>query len=171
MGRSRLTNAVTPIAVLCGVLALVSTIPAPAAGRAQEGAPATDFDVPDPSECIVEPRPLAFYEQLVATPAARTSQVEATPQPTELGDGEPADAETVAAVNEITRQSIACLNAGDQLRFAATYTENYFRIGGLDEDDLDRLGADPVPVPPAERLPFTPLQEIHVLPDGRVGAY
>ena len=81
--------------------------------------------------CQVAPRPAGFFDQIAATPGATKATPVGTPagsaSPVALPQGQPADQATVAAVSEVERQLVACLNAGDYARAYALYTDDYLR--------------------------------------------
>jgi hypothetical protein len=143
---------------------------------AQEATPAGDgLEIPQPDECVVEPRPVAFFEQYLEG----TSDDAATPEPARTPVGtegsEPADPETVAAVSATARQVLACLNAGDSRRAAALFTDGYFdrlfgQFGRLPHEEFRRFAATPVPAPAASWTHLLEIREVVLLVDGRVSA-
>jgi hypothetical protein len=147
---------------------------------AQEASPAAGFGVPDPAECTVEPRPMAFFEQFIGTPTAEheasmAAREEATPDPAfQMPEGDPADDATVDAVLETVWQLGACINAGDFLgRYAALFTEDYFRreferFGPIPEEELISMAASPVPLPAEFQVALLAVVDVRTLPDGRV---
>ena len=151
-----------------------------ASARAQDATPAAGMGVPDPSECTVEARPLAFFEQFVGTPtaeqeAAMAGAMEATPDPDfQMPEGEPADEATVAAVVETVWQLGACINAGDFGRYAANFTEDYHqrefaRYGPIPEEQMAAfIQVTPVPMPEEQRVALLAVVDVRMLPDGRV---
>ena len=160
-----------PLAVL--LLAMVTLIPI--TGGAQEATPGVGLGVPDPSECTVEPRPFAFFEQFLGTPLAEPAEEPATPAADfQMPEGSPADAATVAAVTETVHHLLACLNAGDVfLRFGAFFTDDYFRreferYGPIPEDELAFLMATPQPLAAEFRAALLAVVEVRELPDDRV---
>lgn len=160
------------------VVALVSllVVGTPKAG-AQEGTPAAGLDVPAAAECTVEPRPedelRALFRQAAATPVLDSP--DASPTPAVAPPGDPADAQTVAEVSATWRQFIACINAGDQARMFAVYSDDMVRrqlvvdiAFGVTEDALFAfLAATPVPLP-EQSAPVVPFSDVRVLGDGRV---
>lgn len=162
--------------ILLGPMALSLT----GIALAQEATPAARLGAPDPSECTVEPRPMAFFEQFIGTPtaeqeAAMAAMAEATPDTGfQMPEGEPADDATIAAVLETAWQLGACINAGDFWgRYAAVFTEDYFqrefeRFGPLPEEELDFMAATPEPLPADSRAALLAVVDVRVLPDGRV---
>jgi hypothetical protein len=145
-----------------------------AVGTPMVAAAQTDITgVPDPSECTVEPRSLESFQAALATPAVAATP-DALPETPALPEGEPADAETAAAVLETLREGVACINAGEYLRILALYSDNVVRegVGGLGdqvEAVYDEL-ATPAPPTEAERTEIIEVQGVVVPPDGRVAA-
>ena len=169
---SRLTVSTLGVCVL-SLLSLGSHGIAPAA--AQEATPAAvTFPVsPDAVECMVESRPLADFEQLLlATPEADP----ANPAPFVVPDGEPADAATVSGVTRTLVELYACYQAGDPRRFHALYTneglERAFPPGMVTQEFFDEFfAASPRPVEePDRRATVLAIEDVTLLPDGRVGA-
>jgi hypothetical protein len=141
--------------------------------------PPAGLIVPDPSECTVAPRPVSFFEELIATPPAlppdadqRFSKPSEEQRSWTLPAGEPADAATVAAVTATLHEALACLNANDILRFSALFSDEMVRIlaatDPIPPEALPFLAASPVPSPPAQRLGYLGVHDVRVLPDGRV---
>jgi hypothetical protein len=165
------------IAVL--LLVLTALTPVTAVG-AQEAGPAAGLGAPDPSECTVEPRSPAFFEQFIGTPAtaqqaAMAAMAAATPDPAfRMPEGEPADEATVTTVLETVRQLGACINAGDFWgRYAAVFTEDYFqrefeRFGPIAEEERAYMAATPEPLPAEFRVALLAIVDVRTLPDGRV---
>ena len=89
--------------------------------RAQEAVPGTEAVTPDPALCQVSPRTIDGLKALFigATPAAEQPATEVT-----VPIGHPADAATAAGVVRTVEEAVACLNAGDFLRFLALMTDD-----------------------------------------------
>jgi hypothetical protein len=166
---------------IVAIVLLVLTAQLPITGaHAQEASPAAGLGAPDPSECTVEPRPAAFFEQFIGTPTAAQQEAmagmeAATPDPAfQMPEGEPADEATVAGVLETVWQLGACINAGDFLgRYAALFTEDYFqrefeRFGPIPEEQFASMAASPVALPPEFQVALLAVVEVRMLPDGRV---
>jgi hypothetical protein len=102
----------------------------PVAAQDSTGSP-TAVDEPLPAvECTVEPITYQALIDLVATPAVTeeaTVESEATPTPLALPPGEPADDETVAAVEQAVQEITSCLNAGELKRVLALYSDGYLQ--------------------------------------------
>ena len=158
-----------PRRTLWFVVLFTALVVAPAA--AQDAAPKGDLAVPDPARCRVEPRPLADLQRLSATPAA-AAPAPADPRP-DLGDGAPADPETVAAVTATIEHLYACYNAGDYLRAFALFTDDGLRRAlpglGLTAKDLAFIAGPPVP-PPKAAWQAVAVRQVTTLSDGRARA-
>jgi hypothetical protein len=164
--------------LLAIIVALVSllVVGGPGAG-AQEGTPAAGLDVPSAAECTVEPRSedelRALFREAAATPVLDSP--EASPTPAVAPTGDPADEQTVAEISATWRQFIACINAGDQARMFALFSDDMVRrqlfvdiAFGVTEDALfDFLAATPVPLPDPS-VPVVAFADARVLGDGRV---
>jgi hypothetical protein len=134
----------------------------------------------DPRACRVAPRPLADFVALAeATPGLLRSQLNGSPiaTPPMPAGGAPADPTIVAAVTATVVESAACLNAGDLPRYLALFTdEAFFRAyggGGAGDEDFERqlaTLATPQPLPAAQQVRSPTVDDVRVLPDGRVTA-
>ena len=120
----------------------------PAGAFAQEMATPGPFpQTTDPAACVVEP--LTPDDVLMVLAAAPATPAVATPGPVSA-QGTPADAETAGAVTATLLQVFACANAGDPLRFASLYTDQFLRdfFGGVPQADLEAfLAMAPQPLP------------------------
>ena len=157
---------------------LVAALLAPLAfGRLAPAAAQRDYPVtPDPADCAVAPRDpddllALWYDDgtLIASPAAEDAPAEAT-----IPLGEPADADTVAAIEETVLAVFGCFAAGDFLRATAYFTDdlaaNYGPEPGTPEDDARAfLEADPEPEGNEGRI--LAITDVMALGDGRVGAF
>jgi hypothetical protein len=171
MSRS-LTFRVLIAGLFCCSLGVVA-VPGAAA---QEASPAAETDrsafVPAPEECVIEPLS-AEAIALFATPAAvnPAASPEAPIVPFGAPDGDPADAETVAAVSAVNREAWACINGGDWPRFLAYWTTELVHQTFLPED-IAFLTSQPVVAPPIdEQTALYATLDVEILPDGRVGLY
>jgi hypothetical protein len=132
---------------------------------------ATPVAVPA-SDCTVEARTPAALAEIVTGEDIASSTPIATPGPYTKPNGAPADAETVAGVTATVRQLVACVNAGDFLRFLALFSDDALRryaadLGfPLDPND-DLLTPDPSL---NDQIALGPIEDVLVLPDGRVSA-
>lgn len=170
--------------MMCASIALVVVMLSGGMVDAQEATPVPD--VPDPAECTVAPRTIDNLIAIVgeappATPGAdegdddeddESEDEEDESNPFAIPTGTPADQQTVDALNALLRMGRACLNAGDFPRFLALFTDEYIaaNLGPIGDEERAFLTAAAEPVPVGEREGFTPLQDVIVLADGRVGA-
>lgn len=166
------------VSLVAGVLFLGATMPGPVSATLTQATPtAAAGDVPAPEECRGEPRsfplfPAGVGQRAAATPAPIVTAPETAFSPPA---GNPADAETVAAVTATVREAIACRNAGDLLRASAQFTEKMLvsLYGGpatIDPEFRASVVAGPRAVPPTRRLAIVSISDVTLLPDGRVGA-
>jgi hypothetical protein len=135
------------------------------------------FDIPSPRDCTIAPRPEPLFppgvgQRTAATPAPI---VTASPAPFSPPEGETADAETIAAVRATVREAVACRNAGDFLRAYALFTQAMIvsLLGGpasIDVTIRSAIAEKSPPVPRADRLAIIAVDDISLLPDGRIGA-
>src|SRR4051812_29966541 len=90
---------------------------------AQQSTPSAVQDIPTASECTVQPRPeddlRALFREVAATPLPASVDITRAEAPA----GTPADEQTVAEINATWRMFVACLNAGDQARMFALYSD------------------------------------------------
>src|SRR5687767_8583314 len=91
---------------------------------AQVATPAAYPVAPDPRECVIEPATADEIEVILGTPVGEPTD---SATPFVPAAGEPADAETSAAVLATLRQVFACANAGDPLRVASFFTDDFVR--------------------------------------------
>ena len=138
-------------------------------------------DAPGPEECTVEPRSLASLSALAATPEPATaspapaSSPAAAPSPVVVAPiaGTPADPATVTAIAATTRQMVACANARDTMRRLAVFSDDNIRpafANGPTSGFAALVATPAVPLPPETRIAVTAIQDVTVLPDGRVSA-
>jgi hypothetical protein len=136
---------------------------------AQPGTPPAYPAAPDPSECVIEPAPIEEIASILGTPIAEPID-RATPFVPPAGS--PADADTSAEVVTTLRQLFACANAGDPLRVASFYTDDFTRdfFGGVPREDLLAfLATPPQPFPDDQKRIIVRIGEVQLLPDGRAG--
>jgi hypothetical protein len=140
----------------------------PFGAPAQEMATPGPFPLtPDPAMCVAEAVTADDVLAVLAAPLA-TSAV-ATPDAV-VTQGTPADAATADAVKETLLQVFACANAGDPLRFASLYTDQFLRdfFGGVPQADLETfLGMPPQPLPAEQQRIIRGMENVDLLPDGR----
>jgi hypothetical protein len=137
-----------------------------------------------PTECRVEPRAIPLYEALALLPTGTPSPDDDRRDPTAtIPAGPPADATTVAAATATMREYIACQNAGDYRRQFALVTDEYLRgffslvaevaIGLRMPPALAVLtftAGEPLPRAEQVRITIEAIEDVRVLPDGRVAA-
>lgn len=126
---------------------------------------------PDAPACTVRPIDPARIGAMiggivtVATPAAVAASA-----------GSPVDAAVAAAVAATVRESVACVNANQPLRWFALFTDRYLvrRFGGANADDLGHLIAaatrSPSIAAPDDQLVVIDVTDVRTLADGRVAA-
>jgi hypothetical protein len=167
-------------AVPLAITLLWLTTGAAAAGEAHaqatDAAPAAPGPT-DPASCTVEPRTMAELRQIIdaAAQARATPAPEPSPLPlSALPPGEPADAETVAAITATVEQAVACRNATDTLRYLALLSDDLLRALAVDLAYFiveDRTGLrTPTPLYEEDWIHLEEISCARVLPDGRVGA-
>jgi hypothetical protein len=132
---------------------------------------------PDPAQCVEnltidQFRPLAI-STAVASPTA--PKAIGTPLPFTLPDGSPADDATVAEVTARVVELAACINAENTLGFYGQFSPDSVRqqLEGqnITDADVDALATiTTVASPPDRWVTVIDLREVHILPDGRVGA-
>lgn len=132
---------------------------------------ATPVAVPG-SDCTVVARtPAALAEIVTADDIARSTPV-AQPAPYTRPNGTPADAQTVAGITATIRQLVACVNAGDFMRFLALFSDDavrrYSASLGLPLKPDDKL-LTPNPTLNTQ-VALGPIDDVLVLADGRVSA-
>ena len=153
------------------VFALALRLSQAAAGPtlAQTATPAVYPTAPDPNECVVESTPMEEIAAILGTPVAEPDD-NATPFAPPAG--QPADAETSAQVVATLHQVFACANAGDRLRVASLFTDDFVRnffAGPPLPDLLDFLAIPPQPLPEEEKRIIIRFGEVQLLPDSRAG--
>jgi hypothetical protein len=162
----------------------IASLAIPLGARAQDATPvaspvASPF-APGPDECTVEPITVDRLTQLVGTPVAGVqsdANPDASPTPFVMPEGEAADEATAAAIAATVRTYIACLNAGDFARALALYSDQGLRDllagaianGATSQQILDSLGT-PQPLPEDQRNLLYGVDDVRVLPDGRIAA-
>jgi hypothetical protein len=163
-----------------GAVAIPALVAAPLPALAQEASPATGQEV----ACTAAPRDveelIGFYFSPEGTPLATPTMTTAASE-TELPKGEPADAETVAAVRAVLEEVFLCFETEQYARAFSLMTDDLVRqlgpdLSNPDEDTRDevrsRLEAQLVATPPAGAVLQTQFGEgrdVRVLEGGRVG--
>jgi hypothetical protein len=151
------------------VLAILLSFGVADSAVGQQATPAAYPVAPDPSECVIEPAAVEEIDAVLGTPVAEPagSATPFVPPP-----GVPADADTSDAVVATLHQVFACANAGDPLRVASLFTDEFVRsfFGGVPREDLlDFLAVPPQPLPEKQKRIIIRFGEVHLLPDGRAG--
>jgi hypothetical protein len=132
---------------------------------------------PAPAECIVEPRPEEDFVAVTdfVTPSDDRSAQRSLASEEELPQGQPADSGTMAAIEALERERVACLNAGDWRRFLAFYSDEAFReiLASYGPDGGADIAADflasPEPFELVDQV-LVQVRDVRVLPDGHVAA-
>ena len=149
-------------------LPLVAVLFALALGGAAgaQGAPPGTLPVtPDPAECGIAPREAEELAELTATPDANAAG--GTGTPFVLPPGEPADAPTVAFVNAIVREALACGNASGFLGVAALLTNEAL---AHHTDEVLTFAAGAAPPADDERRALLDVIGAREVGNGRLGA-
>ena len=132
--------------------------------------------------CTVEPRPtdelLALWFGPMGVPVGTPGSTGSAVPEAALPQGEPADEATVAAVNAVAREFVACLEADQNTRAFALMTDDLVRLfvptGTVEQTRgyLEYLEAQQAatPAPAVERIALPPVCDVRVLEQGRVGA-
>jgi len=132
-----------------------------------------------PDECQVEPRAAdEVFALLGVTEGAAEETPDADRTPVPAPPWVAADPETATAVDDTTREWLACINADDNLRIAALMTDEAivrFFGGGLAADEAEEgaranLVGTPVPRTEDENVRLVAVTDISRLEDGRVAA-
>jgi len=151
------------------LLAFLLSIAAAGSTVAQPATPAAYPVAPDPSECLIESARVEEITAILGTPVAEAPN-RATPFVPPAGA--PADSETSAEVVATLHQVFACANAGDPLRVASLFTDDFVRsfFGGVPRENLlDFLAIPPQPLPEDQKRIIIRFGEVQLLPDGRAG--
>lgn len=154
-------------------LTLVASVGQVAAQDATPSAHAQGTPIAIPgSDCTVEPRTAGAIAEIVAA----SNGIGATPISDDATytrpEGTAADPATVAAVTATVRQLVACVNAGDFLRFLALFSNDALRRYA-DDLGLPLDAGDPLLTPDPtqnEQITLTAVEDVIVLADGRVSA-
>ncbi len=143
--------------------------------RSLQDAAAAARDVPGPEQCTVEPRTIASLQALAATPESASGHPRAPLASGGLATpvGTPAEPAVVTGVTETVRQLIACSNAQDPLRRLALFSKASLRpsfANGPSDAFVRLVATPPVPRPAAGWVALAGVDDVRVLPDGRVSA-
>jgi hypothetical protein len=118
--------------------------------------------------CRIEPRTSDVVERILETGDPRPEVLV-----DELPEGEPADAETVAAITSLEQEFAACLNTNDWPRWLAFLTEDEIR-NAVSGDEVPALFATAGTAEAGEGgdqgIEGVAVSEIRLLPDGRARA-
>ena len=167
------------ILVALAQFTLAAAAPLPA--HAQDATPAGDRDIPDPSECSVEPASadevLALFHELAATPISVTPTA-TDPPPFVQPEGEPADAETAAAVEAATRELLACTNSYGFLGLVAVASDRHIHdvlaqdlaTGVTEEAMAEFLAVTPEVPTPEQSVALVDVRDAMIVDEGRIGA-
>jgi hypothetical protein len=147
---------------------------------AQEATPGAEMGVvalplaPDPAKCAAESRPLADIQAIYDEVTSQGAAPAASPASFVAPEGQPADAEIVAAVTAVVVDVIRCnANGGNGLADATFLTDEHLRdnLRGLSAEDFAAIYTEsPTPLPPEQWLTVYAVRDVRVLPDGRVAA-
>ena len=151
------------------ILALLFCLAKAGSTLAQSATPAAYPVAPDPSECKVRP---ASPEEISTILGTKVPEPAASPTPFVIPPAKPANTETSTEVIATLRQLFACANAGDALRVASFYTDDFVRdfFGGVPTGDLmEFLSVPPQPLPAAQKRNIIRFERVQILPDGRAG--
>lgn len=159
---------------LISLFVATAALLAPAPSMAKEGAATATpgVAVVSAADCRAAPRPLADFDAIAAaTPLSFPEVLRRAESRNRIGTppagGVPADPATVAGVTAAVEQLYACLLTVDLRRYASLLTDENFRrnFAGLDPRVVSAT-----PTPNSTRLPLalSQIEEVQVLPDGRV---
>ena len=161
---------------------LVAALAGPAGLVAQEATPAASPEATPAASPVAEACPpaprsaeelLALWYDPAGTPVAAPVDASPAATPAALPGGEPADPDTVAAIDAAVQDWATCYNAGDVLGTLALLSDDLVRRqgpqGSATREDT-RAALEAPPIPPAEPLVVGEALDARVLDDGRVGA-
>jgi hypothetical protein len=128
--------------------------------------------VPQPTECLAEPRDQAEIETILGSGEATFPLPEGLPVPL----GTPADDQTRDEVRAVVYEVLACLNAGDAQRGATYFSENGLRVFygpsvGTDAAAEQATAGTPTPRSEEQWLSLRTVTDTSVLDDGRIAAF
>lgn len=124
--------------------------------------------VPDPSECVVQPRSPDTLLNLVESASPSQSMEDYVDSLMIAEEYQEVDPAVVSAITDTVREITACINANDKLRQYSLYTDDLVRRGVyVEANDIDSVGE---PLPVAERTALIGLAYFHLLADQRIGA-
>lgn len=128
---------------------------------------AADLPAVDPSACTIAPIPVPAEGEVgdLSTPQSTPTPIAATP-------ATPADDATVAAITDTIAQSIACRNAGDQLRMLATFSDRWVAalFSGYDlvfyNQFLDQVTLPATPLAATDQIALVAIDDVGLRDDG-----
>jgi hypothetical protein len=142
----------------------------PGVALAQE---ATPGGTPVAGCAAVAPRGERDLQSLSGQPPAPlgTPVVETTPvaTPFEMPEGDEASEEDLAAVARLYETFTECVNAGDFLRVASLYTDQYLQQH-LSSEQIDSLDQTPVPTQDSAQTEFIEVRDARYLDADRLAA-
>ncbi|MBW3634629.1 MAG: hypothetical protein KY456_16540 [Chloroflexi bacterium] len=172
------------VSILVLVVSLFATsliVPMGPVAHAQEDMTTADLPItPGPELCLVEPRPLEFFEQYVGTPDATPSdagseEFEGSLESFVPPAGQPAEPETVDAVVATAVEIVACFNGGDLPRAFALYSDNLIESFAsedpLPQAEFDAMAATPTAASEDQWSSVLAVRDVILLDDGRVGGF
>jgi hypothetical protein len=144
-------------ACLVGLILLVCHDPLRV--TAQQATPTASAET---AACDVSPRSTGEILTIVGTTVDATTSIAALPM------GDPADAETTAAITQVLGEMAACLTAGDMLRFYALHSDEWLRrsLGAV-----EGMAIQTISIPTLDdgnRARYLGPWHVQILADGRV---
>ena len=122
----------------------------------------------------VDGTPIMIAGTVIVTMPPQPTPDLRTPTPVTLPDGSAVDVATEAAIRATLRELIACNNAGDSLRFVSLYSDRHlvelFGLLSWEDPSASEFAEPPSPLPPDEWEPMLIIEDLRLLPDGRVAA-
>src|SRR5688572_25958396 len=132
---------------------------------------------PAAEECRLTPLPfsaVAAAFDAAGSPAVEPSAGEPAAVPFVMPAGRPVDDETLVGIVATAQELLACENAGNWLSAFALFSDSFLTHGVValvgDRSQLDGMARPPVPLPAGQRAALLAVEDVRLLPDGRVGA-
>ena len=162
---------------------IAAGLPIAAAPSDPVATPPAGVILPDPSECQTEPRPIAFFEQIIASPPADYTPPSdpADPRfwdptddrfPWTLPAGEPVDAAVADEAFATLQEALACLNGNDPVRFLELISHEmvrtFFAMAPLPPEAIESFAATPEAPPRDQWLGVFAVLDARMLADGRI---
>lgn len=135
--------------------------PGPLRASAHQATPTASADV---SACDVAPRTTAEVLMIVESASSATTSIAALPA------GDPADAETTAAITGVIQAMGARLTAGDMLRFYALHSDEWLRRSLGVVEGMATLTTSIPPLDDGHHARYLGPWHVQILTDGRVMA-